>query len=154
MQISRILRARNHATFFSGAIAMHQSSVRSAVLFCSLAMAIALTAPQTGAAAGEPTGDTSGAVAANPSHGRKLYETACDACHTANVHWRDKRLVDSWPALLQQVDRWQRTAGQRWEAGDIKDVAAYLNERFYKLPCPASECAPKQAALPLRAGAR
>ena len=73
---------------------------------------------------------------------------SCDACHNATVHWRDKRLVDSWPALLHQVNRWQRNSHQKWEAADINDVAAYLNDRFYHLPCPANECAPKAAALP------
>ena len=72
---------------------------------------------------------------------------SCDACHNATVHWRDKRLVDSWPALVHQVDRWQRNSRQKWESADINDVAAYLNERFYHLSCPANECAPKAAAL-------
>ena len=79
---------------------------------------------------------------------------SCDACHNATVHWRDKRLVDSWPALLHQVDRWQHNSNQRWEATDVNDVAAYLNERFYHLSCPADECAPKAAALDPKDGAR
>jgi mono/diheme cytochrome c family protein len=127
---------------------MRKSTIRSATfLFRSLAVAIALAVPHVGAAAGDAMDGATGIIAANLDHGKKLYETACDACHTANVHWRDKRLVDSWSALLHQVDRWQRNAGQRWEAADIKDVAAYLNERFYHVSCPANECAAKAAAL-------
>jgi hypothetical protein len=85
-------------------------------------------------------------AAADLNHGRKLYEASCDACHSANVHWRDKRLVDSWPALVHEVKRWQANSSQHWEAADINDVAAYLNQRFYHLPCPANECAEKEAA--------
>jgi mono/diheme cytochrome c family protein len=84
-------------------------------------------------------------AAADLERGRRLYEVSCDACHNANVHWRDKRLANSWPALLAQVDRWQRNAGQRWEPSEINDVAAYLNERFYRLPCPVEECGAKTA---------
>ena len=52
------------------------------------------------------------------------------------MHWRDNRLVRSWPGLLQQVDRWQAVAGQNWSATEVSDVASYLNERFYQLPAP------------------
>jgi cytochrome c peroxidase len=84
-------------------------------------------------------------AAADLERGRRLYEVSCDACHNANVHWRDKRGVNSWPALLAEVDRWQRNAGQRWEPSDINDVAAYLNDRFYRPPCPVKDCAAKAA---------
>jgi len=113
-----------------------------------LALVLALVAPQISSAGGDPTEGTTQIAAADLEHGRKLYEVSCDACHNANVHWRDKRLVDSWPSLLHQVNRWQRNSRQKWEAADINDVAAYLNDRFYHLPCPANECAPKAAALP------
>jgi mono/diheme cytochrome c family protein len=86
-------------------------------------------------------------AAADLERGRRLYEVSCDACHNANVHWRDQRLANSWPTLLAQVDRWQRNAGQRWEPSDINDVAAYLNDRFYRLPCPVKDCAAKAAVL-------
>lgn len=80
--------------------------------------------------------------------GRALYNAACDACHSQNIHWRAQHIVDSWESLLAQVKRWQANAGQRWEATDIRNVAAYLNQRFYQFPCPATqaECADKQAA--------
>jgi mono/diheme cytochrome c family protein len=123
-------------------------------LFVALVLAVALTTPQIGAAAEDPPDDAIRIAAADLGHGRKLYEVSCDACHSTNVHWRDQRLVDSWPALLHQVNRWQRNSSQHWEPADINDVAAYLNERFYHLPCPANECAAKAAALRLKAGAR
>jgi len=84
-------------------------------------------------------------AAADVANGRALYQSACDACHSQNIHWRDKRLAKSWDLLVHEVTRWQRNAGRRWDANEIRDVAAYLNERFYQLPCPPDECADKQA---------
>jgi cytochrome c len=84
--------------------------------------------------------------AADEGRGRLLYETACIACHTTQAHWRDKSIVRSWPELLYQVDRWQRNAGQKWISSDIVDVAAHLNNQFYKLPCPVSGCGPREVS--------
>ncbi len=72
--------------------------------------------------------------------GRLLYETQCSSCHTAQAHWRDKRVVQSWSGLLQQVTRWEKAAGQNWSAQDIGDVAAYLNGAYYRMPCPLPGC--------------
>jgi hypothetical protein len=129
-----------------GEMNMLESTMQLKVLR-ALTLLIALTAPQMGSAGGTPMDAVPSIAAADLEHGRKLYEVSCDACHNANVHWRDKRLVDSWPTLVQQVKRWQRNSNQRWEPADITDVAAYLNERFYHLQCPPNECEPKAAAL-------
>jgi len=80
------------------------------------------------------------AAVANSQRGGLLYDTACGACHTAQLHWRDQRLVHSWEELVGQVGRWQAVAGQRWSARDIQDTASYLNGRFYHLPCPMQGC--------------
>jgi mono/diheme cytochrome c family protein len=85
-------------------------------------------------------------VTYDAQRGRLLYETQCSACHTAQAHWRDKRVVQSWPGLLAEVARWEKTAGQNWSESDIDDVAAYLNGLFYKLPCPAAGCEGPRAA--------
>lgn len=45
-----------------------------------------------------------------------------------------QRLVRSWPDLVHQVTRWQALVGQNWQARDVEDVAAYLNQEFYRLP--------------------
>ena len=84
-----------------------------------------------------PAGAPAAAAAPNVERGRLLYETSCSACHTTQPHWRSQRLVRSWPDLLAQVDRWQRVAGGKWTADDVRDVAIYLNEQFYHLPCDA-----------------
>jgi len=127
---------------------MHKLTVHVKTgLFLAPALAVALLMSHVGATAENLTDVAARLASADLDHGRKLYENSCDACHTANLHWRDKRLVDSWAGLLQQVDRWQRNSGQSWAPADIKDVAAYLNTRFYQLPCPANECTDNQASL-------
>jgi mono/diheme cytochrome c family protein len=73
-------------------------------------------------------------LSADAARGQLLYETACQECHTTQAHWRDKRLVRDWPDLHHQVTRWAAISGQKWRQEEVQDVAAYLNERFYKLP--------------------
>lgn len=91
------------------------------------------------------------ATVADAQRGGLLYGNVCGACHTTQPHWREKRLVRSWSDLVYQVDRWQRVAGQSWGADDIRDVAYYLNERFYHVPCPQKGCTGLEAKAP-RAG--
>jgi mono/diheme cytochrome c family protein len=123
---------------------MHKFVHLKAGLF--LALAVALLASYVCVTAKDST-DANRLAAVDLNHGRELYENNCDACHTTALHWRDKRLVDSWTSLLQQVNRWQRNSGQNWDTADINDVAAYLNARFYQLPCPANECTGTQASV-------
>lgn len=77
---------------------------------------------------------------ADANRGRLLYDTTCAACHSEQAHWREKRLVHDWPSLVYQVTRWQKNAGAQWRAEEVIDVAAYLNSRFYHVPCPVTGC--------------
>jgi mono/diheme cytochrome c family protein len=79
------------------------------------------------------------------TRGGELYRAYCGACHTAQTHWREKRLVQSWDDLRYQVARWQRVAGQNWSREEIDDVAAYLNRIFYEVPCPLPGCSGSKA---------
>ncbi|MBI5430873.1 MAG: cytochrome c [Nitrosomonadales bacterium] len=74
------------------------------------------------------------AVQINPSRGELLYTTHCIACHSAEIHWRDKTLATDWTSLKKQVDRWQGIAGLGWRADDIAQVARYLNTLYYHYP--------------------
>jgi mono/diheme cytochrome c family protein len=78
------------------------------------------------------------AVAAEPardaSRGELLYSKHCITCHTAEVHWRDKRIATNWPGLQAQVRRWQNASGLKWSAQDVDDVARYLNTLHYHYP--------------------
>jgi len=73
-------------------------------------------------------------AAAAPSRGELLYATHCIACHTTQVHWRDRRLVSDYPSLVAQVVRWQGNAGLGWTREEVVEVARYLDATFYHLP--------------------
>jgi hypothetical protein len=105
--------------------------IRAWLTVCALALAAGCAAP-----AGGPEARTG----LDTLRGGDLYRTYCNACHTAQVHWREKRLVKSWDDLLFQASRWQRIAGQDWSREEIEDVAAYLNALFYDVPCPQAGC--------------
>ncbi len=104
--------------------------IRTSLSICAFALL---------AGCGAPSGKSEPA-AADMLRGGELYGTYCIACHTAQVHWRDKRLVQSWGDLRYQVSRWQKVAGQNWSEEEINDVAAYLNGLFYGVPCPLVGC--------------
>src|SRR4249919_2665803 len=115
-----------------------------------LLVAIALT-PLMGFSLGsyvaleKPEKREAAVAAADVQRGRLLYETHCIACHTTQAHWRDKHIVASWADLLYQVTRMQKNAGQDWSSTEITDVATYLNEIFYRMPCPSPGCEGPQA---------
>jgi hypothetical protein len=60
-----------------------------------------------------------------------LYTTHCIACHSTEVHWRDKRSASDWASLAVQVRRWQEAASLAWSETDIREVSRYLNESIY-----------------------
>jgi mono/diheme cytochrome c family protein len=93
------------------------------IMVCALALA-------AGCASSTPEPAAQGLSA---ERGGDLYQDYCNACHTAQVHWRDKRLVRTWDDLRYQITRWQRISGQNWSRDEIDDVAAYLNRNFYGL---------------------
>ncbi|MGA0611111.1 cytochrome C [Caldimonas sp. KR1-144] len=70
--------------------------------------------------------------AAAQSRGELLYTTHCSACHSEQMHWRDARAARDWPTLEAQVRRWQGSIGLAWQDDDVREVARYLNERFYR----------------------
>lgn len=70
------------------------------------------------------------------SRGELLYATHCIACHSAQVHWRDKRLATDWTSLQTEVSRWQKLSGLGWNEDDVAAVAHYLNALHYHYPTP------------------
>ena len=71
------------------------------------------------------------------SRGELLYATHCMACHTTQVHWRQKKLATDWASLNAQVRRWAENAGLGWSDEDLVDVARYLNATQYRFPMPS-----------------
>lgn len=87
------------------------------------------------------------------SRGELLYSTHCITCHTAEVHWRDKKVATNWASLTFQVRRWQDASGLGWSDSDIQEVARYLNESIYRYPPMADSVTRLGASLPTRAAA-
>ena len=79
----------------------------------------------------------SGVPAGAQSRGELLYTTHCVACHTTQVHWRDRRLAKDWSSLQAQVANWQAAASLNWSEEDIVAVTQHLNERFYGFKSPS-----------------
>jgi mono/diheme cytochrome c family protein len=70
------------------------------------------------------------------TRGELLYSTHCIACHSAQVHWREKKLVTDRASLQAEVRRWQGVSGLGWGNEDIAEVARYLNALYYRYPTP------------------
>lgn len=71
-----------------------------------------------------------------PQRGELLYSNHCIACHSTQIHWRDKKLVKDYQSLLSEVGRWQKLGGLGWNDEDISVVARYLNTLHYHYPTP------------------
>ena len=95
------------------------SAARWAALAWGLAMATVCAQPVPG-------------VTETP--GYLLYSTHCAGCHSAQVHWRERRLASDPASLHAQVRHWQDHLGLGWSDEDIAAVAGYLNAVYYKFP--------------------
>jgi cytochrome c len=77
---------------------------------------------------------------ADPKVGEKLVkEKNCEACHVklmggdgSGIYTRQGRLVTTPQALLQRVGACSAQTNAGWFPEDEANVAAYLNQRFYK----------------------
>ena len=71
------------------------------------------------------------------SRGELLYNTHCIACHTKEMHWRERKLATDWASLEREVRRWAANAGLAWGNEDVVEVARYLNAMYYRFPVPS-----------------
>lgn len=94
--------------------------MRPPTLLASILLALLCSAAQ---AQVQPTPATRGAL---------LYENHCGACHSAQMHWREKRSAHDWNSLRRLVRHWQAEARLKWSEDDIDDVARHLNDTIYR----------------------
>ena len=73
-------------------------------------------------------------LAAEPALGEKLHETYCLACHDAKIYTREKRLIQSFDGLQQQIGACGHNTGKKLSAGEIDEIVKYLNDNYYKFP--------------------
>ena len=79
--------------------------------------------------------------------GRALYEARCDSCHEKSVHQRDARLAKDFAQVRAAVARWDRETGALWRSDEVDAVARYLNDRYYRYPCPSTVCRSDRAQM-------
>ncbi|NEX20872.1 cytochrome c [Thiorhodococcus mannitoliphagus] len=60
-----------------------------------------------------------------------IYQEHCTKCHGSEVYTRDDRKVTSYDGLVRQVQRCELSLQLTWFDDEIKNVADYLNTRFY-----------------------
>ncbi len=70
------------------------------------------------------------------SRGELLYALHCIACHSSQLHWRDRRVAGDWSRLVAEVERWQQAGKLGWERADVIETARYLNTLHYRYPVP------------------
>jgi mono/diheme cytochrome c family protein len=80
------------------------------------------------------------AGAAEPDRGRALYEVRCLGCHGQSVHSRARRVASDFESVRAWVARWNDAVGARWSADEVDAVAVYLNQTYYRFPCPPTVC--------------
>ena len=90
---------------------------------------------------------TGAQAAGDAVRGQMLYETRCLACHERSVHQKSARKAKSFEGVRAQVLRWSAEVGGLWSADEIDDVTLYLNERYYRYPCPEKLCKANQASV-------
>ena len=79
---------------------------------------------------------------ADAAAGAKLYDDAkCNACHArrfggdgSTAYTRADRRVNSADGLIKQVRMCVTQLNVQWFADEEENVAAYLNQRYYKFP--------------------
>lgn len=91
----------------------------------------------------------SAAIAADVESGKELYQEVdinqtingvtysnanCESCHESSVYTRPDRLASSYAKLESYVERCNTNLDVGWFPEDVSDVAAYLNQEFYKYP--------------------
>lgn len=73
------------------------------------------------------------------TRGELLYAAHCHTCHTAQMHWREKKQAKDWDSLQAWVRFWQGSAQLGWSDEDIVQVARHLNAAYYLFPVPATQ---------------
>lgn len=78
-------------------------------------------------------------AAGDPKLGKALHDKQCTACHAKmqggdgnKIYTRTPRLINDRAALGQRVAMCAAQTGAQWFPEDEENVAAYLNQQFYK----------------------
>ncbi len=78
-------------------------------------------------------------VNADVKNGKELHDSNCTSCHISllggdgsGIYTREHKRIETYPALIKQVNRCRDSLGVPWPEEDVNDVVEYLNSNFYK----------------------
>ncbi len=78
-------------------------------------------------------------VSADINNGKELHNSNCTSCHISmqggdgsGIYTRENKRIESYPALIKQVNRCRDSLGVPWPEDHVNDVVEYLNSTFYK----------------------
>lgn len=115
---------------------------------CGLAKGVMTIAAAALLAVAQAAGAQGGSGRGDLARGQSLYETNCGGCHDRSVHGRPERSARTYEEIRTYVVRWQREVGASWRPDDVDAVTAWLNDRYYRFPCPTTVCAAPRASAP------
>lgn len=67
----------------------------------------------------------------DPAAGKALHDKSCLTCHDNSVYARTNRIVKTPAQLAARISGCNANTGAGWFPNEERDVAAYLNQRFY-----------------------
>lgn len=79
-------------------------------------------------------------ASADAERGAALYEAKCKGCHNESVHNDASRKARNFEEARARVADFGARLETGWTAAQIDGVAVYLNERYYRFPCPPKLC--------------
>ena len=78
-------------------------------------------------------------VSADINNGKELHNANCTSCHISiqggdgsGIYTRENNRIETYPALIKQVNRCRDSLGMQWPEAHVNDVVEYLNTTFYK----------------------
>ena len=81
----------------------------------------------------------SSAIYADINNGKELHNANCTSCHISiqggdgsGIYTRENNRIETYPALIKQVNRCRDSLGMEWPEPHVNDVVEYLNTTFYK----------------------
>jgi len=78
------------------------------------------------------TAASSLSMAADINHGKSLHQANCTSCHDDSIYTRKDRRINTRGALDLQIRHCEQALSLQWFDEDVDDVAAYLNDSYYK----------------------
>ena len=79
------------------------------------------------------------AANADINNGKELHDSNCTSCHISiqggdgsGIYTRENNRIETYPALIKQVNRCRDSLGIEWPEKHVNDVVEHLNTTFYK----------------------